>query len=93
MGTPVVGFAVGGIPYYVKDGVTGFLVESVTPKGLADVLNRVLADGRDLKELGEHGQKLVASVHSRQQHVGAIQAVYRWASDWGNAHLCSSGEP
>lgn len=93
MGTPVVGFAVGGIPDYVKDGVTGFLVESVTPKGLADVLNRVLADGRDLKELGEHGQKLVASVHSRQQHVGAIQAVYRRALDSGNAHLCSSGEP
>jgi len=92
MGTPVLGFAVGGIPDYIKDGVTGFLVESVTPKGLADVLNRVLASGCDLKALGEHGRELVASVHSRQQHVGAIQAIYQRTLAAGDATWRSEGK-
>ena len=44
VGKPVVATAVGGVPVVVEDGVTGLLVPSCDPEGLASAVLRVLAD-------------------------------------------------
>jgi D-inositol-3-phosphate glycosyltransferase len=49
-GRPVVGSAVGGIPYTVVDGQTGFLVPPRDPEALAERLYRLLSD----KEMRGH---------------------------------------
>jgi glycosyltransferase involved in cell wall biosynthesis len=43
-GTPVVGFAIGGMPDMVRPGQTGWLCDSVSSKALADTLEEALAD-------------------------------------------------
>jgi len=76
MGTPVVGFPVGGIPDYVHEGKTGFLATEVSVASLADALARASARGAELRQLGLQARALVASVHGRDRHVGAVRSVY-----------------
>ncbi|HEX8089704.1 MAG TPA: glycosyltransferase [Blastocatellia bacterium] len=52
-GTPVVGFAIGGMPDMVRPGTTGWLCDSVTPEALAITLQQALSDidqGVDLRD-------------------------------------------
>jgi glycosyltransferase involved in cell wall biosynthesis len=52
-GTPVVGFAIGGVPDMVRPGETGWLCDSVSPDALADTLQEALEDldrGVDLSD-------------------------------------------
>ncbi|MFJ5922051.1 glycosyltransferase family 4 protein [Kitasatospora sp. NPDC092948] len=56
-GTPVVGSAVGGIPYLVEDGVCGLLVPPGDPAALAVAVRRVLVDGALADRLGAEGRR------------------------------------
>jgi glycosyltransferase involved in cell wall biosynthesis len=76
LGTPVLGFPVGGIPDYTIDGLTGFLADGVGVGQLATALRRALKGGADLATLGRQGQALVAERHGLQRHVGALDALY-----------------
>ncbi|MFP5264113.1 MAG: glycosyltransferase [Blastocatellia bacterium] len=52
-GTPVVGFAIGGMPDMVRPGKTGWLCDSVSPEALAVTLQEALTDldhGVDLRD-------------------------------------------
>lgn len=51
-GTPVVASAVGGLPYIVEDGVTGYLAPWDEPQVFADRIGAVLADGALRSALG-----------------------------------------
>ena len=51
-GTPVIGSAVGGIGFTVRDGVTGFLVPPHAPSAIADRLADAFADRRQLRLMG-----------------------------------------
>lgn len=55
-GTPVVGSAVGGIPYVVADGGTGLLVPPGDPGALAVACRTLLADGPLADRLGAAGR-------------------------------------
>jgi glycosyltransferase involved in cell wall biosynthesis len=55
-GRAVVGFAVGGIPDWLKTGVTGLAVEAGDIRGLAAALTDVLAPGR-AEALGAAGRR------------------------------------
>jgi len=50
-GTPVLAFAVGGMPEMVKSGETGILVSSLEAKSLGQELVRALADPRELNRM------------------------------------------
>lgn len=74
--TPVTAFAVGGIPDYVLDGRTGFLVPEVSVAALGGQLQRALECGAGLAELGCAGRALVVDRHGRDRHVHTIRAIY-----------------
>jgi glycosyltransferase involved in cell wall biosynthesis len=76
-GRPVVATAVGGIPEFVQDGVTGLLVASRDPEAVADALAAAL--GRSWQEgviastMDAHGWEAVAREQTR---------VYRKVLGW-----------
>lgn len=57
MGKPVVATRVGGVPYVVKDGETGFLVEPGDPKALADKIAMILNDRELRVRMGKNGKE------------------------------------
>ena len=50
-GTPVLAFAVGGIPEMIQSGENGFLATELTGKSLKDCLNQALTDSKRLSEM------------------------------------------
>lgn len=56
-GTPVIAAAVGGLPYVVVDGQSGFLVDGHDPADHADRLLQVLREPRLQSSLGEQGAR------------------------------------
>jgi glycosyltransferase involved in cell wall biosynthesis len=57
-GKPVIAPKVGGIPYYVQDGVTGLLFEREDVEGLARHLRTLLASPELRFQLGQAGLKI-----------------------------------
>jgi glycosyltransferase involved in cell wall biosynthesis len=55
-GCPVVGSAVGGIPFVIRDGHDGLLVDPGDPRALAAALVTVLSDGDAARRLGAAGR-------------------------------------
>lgn len=58
-GTPVVGTRVGGIPYSIKDGIGGFLVEQKNAEELSKSIIILLEDTNLRKDLSVNGRKYV----------------------------------
>jgi spore coat protein SA len=54
---PVVATRVGGIPYIVDDGRTGFLADPADPNALANAICDVLNDPARSRQMGEAGRK------------------------------------
>ena len=76
-GTPLIGFAVGGIPDYLLDDETGVLVRTTTADGLRAGLLSVLSDPNRLPVWGRSARSLVARAHTKAVHLAALQNVYR----------------
>jgi glycosyltransferase involved in cell wall biosynthesis len=55
VGVPVIGSAIGGVPYAVRHGETGLLVQPGDIDGLAEALGRVLDDADLARRLGAAG--------------------------------------
>lgn len=65
-GTPVVGTRVGGMPYAIKDGIGGYLVEQKNPSKLAEKIC-LLLEKKDLrKKLGVCGREYIEREFSSQ---------------------------
>jgi hypothetical protein len=75
-GTPVIGSAVGGIKYTVRDGQTGFLVPPRDPHVLADRLARLLSDPLLRQELGQNGLARVRRAFTWRHVAAALSEVY-----------------
>lgn len=75
-GRPVVAFATGGIPEWLRHGVTGLLVPpgDVTALGLA--MSAVLADAPGAARMGEAGRAEVTRVFSAGMHLARLDALY-----------------
>jgi glycosyltransferase involved in cell wall biosynthesis len=79
-GKPVIASAVGGIPHYVEDEVTGLLFQSGSVDELVDRLERMLDDPELARGLGECGRARVLAdlsedryaVHFRDMAVRAV---------------------
>jgi glycosyltransferase involved in cell wall biosynthesis len=65
-GKPVVATAVGGVPVVVEHGVTGLLVPSSDPEGLASAVLRILADPAAAEQFAkEASRRLFRFSHKR----------------------------
>jgi glycosyltransferase involved in cell wall biosynthesis len=71
---PVIVTAVGALPEYVENGVTGWVVPPNDPHALADVLQSALEDPARLMRMGRAGRKRYE--HWRRVETAAIQATY-----------------
>lgn len=75
-GTPVIASRVGGLPYLVRDGVTGLLVGDNDPEALAEALLRVLRDPCLRTSLGEQARQVAQGYSWRKVADGHIE-LYR----------------
>jgi glycosyltransferase involved in cell wall biosynthesis len=58
-GRPIIGSAVGGITFTIKDGETGFLVPSRNPEALADCLLHLFARPELCEQMGRYARARV----------------------------------
>jgi glycosyltransferase involved in cell wall biosynthesis len=77
-GLPVVATKVGGVPDFVREGETGFLVPSRAPQELAEAMERLMslpAETRD--QMGRRGRVLVENEFSIKQIAAKWEEIYR----------------
>jgi glycosyltransferase involved in cell wall biosynthesis len=78
-GVPVVAFRVGGVPEWLLDGETGYLVEPKDIDGLARQIELLLRDSALARRLGERGRQLVQEHFTIPQHVDRLERVFATA--------------
>ncbi len=72
-GTPVIGSAVGGIKFTVRDGATGFLVPPNDPHALAERLAQLYRDPELLRQFGRRAVRRARSLFT-WRHVARLVA-------------------
>jgi glycosyltransferase involved in cell wall biosynthesis len=71
-GKPVVGFNVGGFSDWLRNGVTGLMVDDVIPSNLASAI-QTLIDNREMRErMGKQAKALASKLYSLSQHLGEL---------------------
>jgi len=73
---PVAAFAVGGIPEWLEDGVTGHSVPPGDARGLGRAIQDLLADTARATRMGAAGRARVTAHFSAANHLAALDAVY-----------------
>jgi glycosyltransferase involved in cell wall biosynthesis len=76
MGVPVVGFAVGGVPEIVVDGVTGMLCPAGDVEALGATMRAATAAGATLAEMGKAARARVVERFSVKAMGEGYRAVY-----------------
>ena len=74
-GRPVVAFAVGGIPNWLEDGVTGLLAQPADNTDLARKTQGLLEDRSRQDSMGRQGQRVVAERYATDRHLVTLEAV------------------
>ena len=72
---PVVGFAVGGIPDWLNDGVNGFLIDPPSVGKFAVRLDTLLRDEQMAWEMGLQGLRKAGRDFSFQSYVERLESV------------------
>ncbi|MBA2426680.1 MAG: glycosyltransferase family 4 protein [Actinobacteria bacterium] len=75
-GVPVVGTTLGGIPDLIRPGTDGDLAPPNDPPGLAEALQRVLADPRRAREMGRAARAKVEEEFSPETHLERLEQRY-----------------
>jgi glycosyltransferase involved in cell wall biosynthesis len=90
-GLPVVAFHVGGIPEWLADGETGFLVEPRDVTALAGRINLVVRDRPLANRLGARGRQVVAERFTLGRHVDGLLQVFEQAIEARRAPVAGVG--
>jgi len=75
VGRPVIASRVGGIPEWLDDGETGFLVDPGNPEQIAEKVIQLLSNRELLKQMGKNARKK-AEQFSIEKHADKIEKVY-----------------
>ncbi|MEZ9872030.1 glycosyltransferase family 4 protein [Vibrio sp. 10N.261.51.C6] len=76
-GKPVVGFDVGGVTDWLKDGVNGYAVKVKDTESFARKLNKLLGDPLLCERMGDAGRKMAIENFSPEVHVKQLLEIYR----------------
>jgi Glycosyltransferase len=63
-GTPLIGTRVGGIPELIDHGENGLLVQPRSPEEIAEAINRLHDNPREVKEMGTKARAKVVDSFS-----------------------------
>ncbi len=74
-GKPIVATNVGGIPYLVRNGKTGIIVNYGDPEGIADAIKKLLSNSELRRQMGENGVQL-AKKYDWEKIVSQIERLY-----------------
>ena len=74
---PVVAFRTGGIPDWLDDGETGYLVERGDIKGLAEKISLLLDNKELARRMGENGRKKVLAKYQLDTHLNTLLEIYQ----------------
>ena len=75
-GKPVVASRVGGVPEFVEDGVTGYLISPGDVEALVDRLKTLIGDSDLRQTMGQQGAQRMRHEHSAETMVNLIHQVY-----------------
>ncbi len=75
-GAPVVGFAAGGIPDYVRPGVSGALVKAGDAIELGQTLRLLLVDPERLERLGQGARRIIETEFYSKREAESYQRLY-----------------
>lgn len=78
-GRPVVGSATGGIPEWLTDNETGFLVPPGNPRALAVAVDRLVADHTLAGRFGRRGAEVARDQFSPSHYLDAVASAYAFA--------------
>ncbi len=73
---PVVAFRVGGIPDWLEDGTTGFLIPPGDLKGMAEKIDFLLQNPKTAHQMGEMGRKKVEAEFSKEVYMRRLLEIY-----------------
>ena len=77
---PVVAFRVGGIPEWLEDGRTGYLVDRLDTWAMACALEKLITDPAHARELGAAGRELRDRKFDSEHHMDSLEALLRAAT-------------
>lgn len=76
VGTPVIGSRIGGIPEIIKDNYNGFLFEAGNVNQLKEILENIIENPRQLKELGKNAKESVKK-YEMSKHIKKLIEIYK----------------
>ena len=74
-GRPVIAFAVGGIPDWLDDGITGLLAKPADSADLAAKIQALSVESGLQEAMGYNGQRLVVERYAAYRHLGTLEAA------------------
>ncbi len=80
-GLPVIGTKVGGIPVILDDGVTGFLVDPMSPEAIAERLTYLYNNRSVTERMGQAARRKVEEEFSWDRIASETLDLYRSVSD------------
>ena len=84
-GKPVVAFNVGGIPDWLEDGKTGFLVTPYDVKEMAEKISYLLEHPDMAREMGLRGRTRVEQDFNKDKHISALLGIYKEVMEGGKS--------
>ena len=82
-GRPVVAYATGGIPEWLEDGETGFLISPGDVAQLGQRLQQLLAEPESCRMMGAQAQRHALARWNSAQHVEQLLNVFSEALTHG----------
>ncbi len=80
VGRPVIASRVGGIPEWLDDGKTGFLVDPGNPPQIAEKVIQLFTNRKLMEKMGENGRKK-AEQFDIKNHIKKIETIYQEVID------------
>ena len=75
-GTPIIGFDAGGIPDYVRPGVSGWLAKTGDGQDLGRVLRNALSESSVCERLGHAARKMIQVEYAHSREAEAYADLY-----------------